>query len=229
MPGYIMHLAEGKLLEKALTDRGFLKGERDLSLFKDGLLLPDTKRKKEKITSHFWNPKDLDRLAIPPDLELFAQAYGKRLREPVFLGYWAHLHLDRLFVTEFWPQNFRFLDDAQEEQVLGEKIRKVYLIRKKISVPVQEFYSAEWYYGDYSRMNARFLEEYDLCVPEVIPGCADEIAETEEEDLYTVRQELLELCRNSAKAEHGLKVFSPEDLDDFLKKTAAEFLQLLKW
>ena len=49
MPGYIMHLAEGRLLEEALCDRGFLKGERDLSLFQDGLLLPDTKRKKEKI------------------------------------------------------------------------------------------------------------------------------------------------------------------------------------
>ena len=44
-----MHLAEGRLLEEALCDRGFLKGERDLSLFQDGLLLPDTKRKKEKI------------------------------------------------------------------------------------------------------------------------------------------------------------------------------------
>ena len=40
-----MHLAEGRLLEEALCDRGFLKGERDLSLFQDGLLLPDTKRK----------------------------------------------------------------------------------------------------------------------------------------------------------------------------------------
>ena len=99
MPGYIMHLAEGRLLEEALCDRGFLKGERDLSLFQDGLLLPDTKRKKEKITSHFWNEKDLTRLAIPPDLELFYEKYREKLHTPVFLGYWAHLHLDRIFVT----------------------------------------------------------------------------------------------------------------------------------
>ena len=77
MPGYIMHLAEGRLLEEALCDRGFLKGERDLSLFQDGLLLPDTKRKKEKITSHFWNEKNLTRLAIPPDLELFYEIQRK--------------------------------------------------------------------------------------------------------------------------------------------------------
>ena len=227
MPGYIMHLAEGRLLEKTLTDREFLKGERDLSLFQDGLLLPDTKRKKEKITSHFWNEKDLTRLAIPPDLELFYQKYREKLHTPVFLGYWAHLHLDRIFVTEFWPENFRFLDDDGKEQVLGDKIRRVYLLKQKITVPVQEFYSGAWYYGDYSRMNARFIEKYDICVPDIVSGCADGIAEVEEEDLHTVRQELLELCRTSGKEKHSLKVFSPEDLDELLKKTAAEFLQLL--
>ena len=223
-----MHLAEGRLLEKTLTDRDFLKGERDLSLFQDGLLLPDTKRKKEKITSHFWNEKDLSRLAIPPDLELFYQRYREKLYMPVLLGYWAHLHLDRAFVTGFWPENFRFLDEMGNEQVLGEKIRKVYLKNKGITVPVKEFYSKEWYYGDYSRMNARFIEKYDISVPKVIPGCADGIAEVEEEDLYTVRQELLELCCASGNENHSLKVFSPEDLDEFLKKTAAEFLQLLE-
>ena len=40
MPGYIMHLAEGRLLEPHLVQRGLLKGERALSLFQNGLLLP---------------------------------------------------------------------------------------------------------------------------------------------------------------------------------------------
>ena len=227
MPRYIMHLAEGRLLEEALKDRGFLKGERDLSLFQDGLLLPDTKRKKEKITSHFWNPVDLDRLAIAPDLELFYQVYREKLTKPVFLGYWAHLHLDRTFVTEFWPENFRFLDEEGREQVLGDRIRLVYLTKKKVTVPVQDFYSRNWYYGDYSRMNARFMKKYDIHVPEIVPGCADDIREVEEEDLYTVAEELVKLCQTSGEEENHLKVFSPEDLDLLLKKTAAEFLRLL--
>ena len=227
MPGYIMHLAEGRLLEEALTDRGLLKGERDLSLFQDGLLLPDTKRKKEKITSHFWNEKDLTRLAIPPDLELFYAKYKDILYTPMLLGYWAHLHLDRVFVTEFWSENFCFLDDEGNEQVLWDAIRKVYLRKQDITVPVQDFYSGAWYYGDYSRMNSRFIAKYGICVPNIIPGCADEIEEVEEKDLHVVRQELLQLCGTSAKQEETLKVFSPEDLDEFLKKTAAEFLRLL--
>ena len=64
MPGYIMHLAEGRLLEPHLLQRGLLKGERELSLFQDGLLLPDTKRKKEKHTSHFWPYWDTGRICI---------------------------------------------------------------------------------------------------------------------------------------------------------------------
>lgn len=227
MPGYIMHLAEGRLLENTLYDRGFLKGERDLSLFQDGLLLPDTKRKKEKITSHFWNPKDLDRLAIAPDLELFYKKYADRLREPVFLGYWAHLHLDRTFVTAFWPENFRFLDEEGQEQVRGDRIRQVYLTKRRVTVPVQEFYSKDWYYGDYSRMNSRFIEKYGIQVPQIIPGCADGIQEVEEKGIYAVKQELILLCRSPQEQDNCLKVFFPEDLDFLLRKTAAEFLRLL--
>ena len=92
---------------------------------------------------------------------------------------------------------------------------------------MQEFYSGAWYYGDYSRMNARFIEKYNIRVPDIVSGCAHGIEEVEEEDLHIVRRELLELCRISGKEKQSLKVFSPEDLDELLKKKAAEFLQLL--
>ena len=130
-------------------------------------------------------------------------------------------------MTEFWPENFQFLDDTGKEQVLGDRIRKVYLLKQKITVPVQEFYSGAWYYGDYSRINARFIEKYNIRVPDIVSGCAHGIEEVEEEDLHIVRRELLELCRISRKEKQSLKVFSPEDLDELLKKTATEFLQLL--
>lgn len=223
-----MHLAEGRLLEQPLLRHGFLKGERDLSLFQDGLLLPDTKRKKEKVTSHFWNPADLELLAIAPDLELFYDAYKDRRTEPALLGYWAHLHLDRRFVKTFWPENFLFLDEEGKEQVLGDRIRKVYLLKKQVTVPVQEFYSKDWYYGDYSKMNARFIEKYGLQVPKIIPGCADGIAQVEEKDLEEVERELERLCEMSGNGQEALRVFDPEDLDELLKKTAAEFLRLLE-
>ena len=155
MPGYIMHLAEGRLLEPHLVQSGLLKGERALSLFQNGLLLPDTKRKKEKQISHFWNENDLDKLAIAPDLELFYKKYQKRLHEPALLGYWAHLHLDNCFVKVFWPDNFCFLDEAGNEQELWDRIRQVKLKRTGQIVPVNDFYSKDWYYGDYSRMNSR--------------------------------------------------------------------------
>lgn len=226
MPGYIMHLAEGRLLEPHLVERGLLKGERELSLFQDGLLLPDTKRKKEKHTSHFWNEKDLDKLAIAPDLELFYAKYEKRLHEPALLGYWAHLHLDHCFVKVFWPENFCFLDEEGNEQELWDRIRQVKLKKTGQIVPVNDFYSKDWYYGDYSRMNSRFIREYGLSIPVVEKGCADGLDEVSEQDLYTVKDELTELCTHETKNE-PLRVFSPEGLDTFLKETAEKFLKLL--
>lgn len=227
MPGYILHLAEGRLLENSLCKTEMLKGEKDLSLFQNGLLLPDTKRKKEKRTSHFWNERDLDKLAIAPDLQLFYRKYKDRRTEPALLGYWAHLHLDDCFVRRFWPQNFSFLDAEGKEQVLWDKIRQVQLKKTGQIVPVNTFYSREWYYGDYTRMNARYIRAYGIQIPEVIPGCADNIDEVREEDLYTVQKELKGLCAQ-AKEEEEPKVFSEEQLDAFLKESAEEFLQFVK-
>lgn len=226
MPGYIMHLAEGRLLEPHLVQRGLLKGERALSLFQNGLLLPDTKRKKEKQISHFWNENDLDKLAIAPDLELFYKKYQQRLHEPALLGYWAHLHLDNCFVKVFWPDNFCFLDEAGNEQELWDRIRQVKLKKTGQIVPVNDFYSKDWYYGDYSRMNSRFIREYSITIPAVEDGCADAIEEVSAQDLYIVKKELTELCAHREKNE-PLRVFSPEGLDVFLKETAEKFLKLL--
>ena len=36
-----------------------------------GNLLPDTKKKERKVTSHFWNPDTLEDMAIAPDLSRF--------------------------------------------------------------------------------------------------------------------------------------------------------------
>ena len=53
MPGYIMHLAEGRLLEPHLVQRGLLKGERELSLFQNGLAAARHKTEERKTNFPF--------------------------------------------------------------------------------------------------------------------------------------------------------------------------------
>ena len=229
MPGYIMHLAEGKIIQELLADTGIL-AEGATVLFEAGLLLPDTKRKKEKYTSHFWNYEDMDKLAIPPDLKLFLAKYRSRLREPLFLGYYAHLHLDRRFVEEFWPRCFQFLDGEGRERRLWDEIRQVRIRERDITVAVDEFYSDAWYYGDYSRMNGYFQEKYRLTVPETdlnaLYGRGPE--EVQVKDLREVFSELsLLFARKSGHKNEPLRVFSLDGLDLFLQDTAVEFAKML--
>ena len=226
MPGYMMHLSEGRIMEKQLLDKGFLKEGKDLDLFRNGLLLPDTRLGADKKTTHFWNGADEGRLALAPDLKLFYRRYGDRLKEPVLLGYHAHLHLDHVFVKKFWPENFRFFDGAGQEQVRREKIKMVYLPKRGLTVPLDQFYSSEWYYGDYTRMNGLLIERYQVKVPEVIEGCAQGIDGVCEEKLYDVKKELNRLLCHPKNGEE-LKVFFTDELLSFLEKTAAEFLQLI--
>lgn len=224
MPGYIMHLAEGKCIEAYLAERGARFSKEEELLFTAGLLLPDTKRKKEKVTSHFWNPRDTDKLAIPPDLSLFLAEYGERLGEPLMLGYYAHLHLDWRFVDVFWPENFLFLNDAGEERVLQKEITQVRLSGKGQTVPVEEFYSKKWYYGDYSRMNCWFQKRYGLQVPAPGPLPDPGISQVDIRELDKVLEELGALFSQMERTEkEPLRVFDEERLDAFLRATAVQF------
>lgn len=77
MPGYILHLTEAKLILDELRKRGFSPDPAWVNAFMLGNLLPDTKKQKAKVTSHFWNPEHLQNLAIAPDLDRFFEKYEK--------------------------------------------------------------------------------------------------------------------------------------------------------
>ena len=68
MPGYIMHMAEANLIMSKMQRKQTAEWKRD---FIAGNLLPDTKKKLAKVTSHFWDPATMDRMAISPDLSRF--------------------------------------------------------------------------------------------------------------------------------------------------------------
>ena len=72
MPGYIMHMAEANLILKEI---GSGKNDDWKRRFIAGNLLPDTKKKERKVTSHFWNPDTLEDMAIAPDLSRFLDKY----------------------------------------------------------------------------------------------------------------------------------------------------------
>lgn len=221
MPGYILHLTEAKLIIKELREEGYDFSEEWLNAFRLGNLLPDTKRKREKITSHFWDPNDLDKQAIAPNMDLFYEKYRSDLKDPLMLGYLSHLYLDACFVNSFWPSMWEFMDGDYKVQTLQEKIRLVHLKTTGKIIPVKDFFSSAYYYGDYSRMNAYLLHKYNLTTPYYDAALTCPITEVEPSDLREVLSELQYLC-NTVKpgAEKELTVFHLPSLENFIEETA---------
>lgn len=228
MPGYILHLTEAKLIIKELKEEGYVFSEEWVNAFLLGNLLPDTKRKREKITSHFWDPDDLDQQAIAPNMELFYQKYRSDLKGPLMLGYLSHLYLDACFVNSFWPSMWEFMDEDHKIQTLQEKIRLVHLKTTGKIIPVKDFFSSAYYYGDYSRMNAYLLHKYNLTTPSYDANLTCPITEVDISDLKEVLSELQYLCDTvKPGAEKALTVFHLPSLENFISETAQQMASQL--
>lgn len=229
MPGYVMHLAEAELLFPILEERQGPLTDEWKNWFRLGSLLPDTKRRREKISSHFWNPAESRNLAIAPDLNRFLEKYESALKGPLMMGYFTHLHLDERFVHVFWKEQFAFLGDEGHPEEELEKIRKVRILRTGLEIPEELFFSVQYYYGDYSKMNDHFLRTYHLSCPEwrELDHCP--VTEVNWADMHTVLDEIGKLIRGvySFGTIDDLKVFDLTELENFIRKTAEEMADIL--
>lgn len=223
MPGYIMHMAEANLILKKI---GQDKSEEWKRAFIAGNLLPDTKKKQEKVTSHFWNPDTLEDMAIAPDLNRFLSKYETMLSNPVVLGYYAHLYLDERFVHVYWRDMVTFYDDLGNIKRKKKNITKAKIGKTGQMIARDLFFSSEYYYGDYSRLNNYFIEKYAVDLEEHyadITSCP--IQEVDRLDLYQVLKELKWIMAHCDRSkEDEVKVFSKERLCRFLENSADEFI-----
>ena len=225
MPGYIMHLSEANLILNQLFD------DRD-ELFKRkfiaGNLLPDTKLARAKVTSHFWNPDSLEQMAIPPDLSLFLGKYEDCLSDPICLGYYAHLYLDEKFVKEYWPEMVTFFDDDMQIQPKKEDITLARIEKTGQIVPRETFFTGEYYYGDYSRLNAYFIDRYQVNLNLPLTEIGEcPVEEVVVDDLARVLLELHTITERCPREEET-RVFDRERLSRFLEHTALQFAEEIK-
>ena len=236
MPGYVIHMAQAYRIADALAGKGKAGSAMGMApaawreAFVTGNLLPDTRLKAEKGISHFWNPADGDKIAKAPDLSLFLDKYRDRLEDPVVLGYLCHLQLDALYVQRFWPQVLTFLGRDGTVQERSSRICRVQVHRQDCSVPVADFFSEKYYYGDYTKMNAYFMDKYGLRPP-AWEGISDfPIREVRLADMALICQELgilRERCHSGD--EKDLKVFDLAHLEAFMEEAAADFLTDERW
>jgi hypothetical protein len=193
--------------------------------FLTGCILPDTGLGSEKRYSHFWNEDMLKYLVRKPDMELFLSKYGDRLDTPLMLGYYAHLRLDLRFIDEYWAEEFRFFDKDMQPETLYEKIAFVRVKHSGETLPIKEFLSEKYYYGDYSKSNEYYIKKYNIVFPERRHyDCC--ISEVDTEGLGTVYKNLDTYCVGGNYDDiKRLKVFDVEKLDKMIENESNEAAQ----
>ena len=89
-------------------------------------------------------------------------------------------------------------------------------------IPRERFFSEEYYYGDFTKMNNYLIKEFgiyfDFQIPEV--RLIDEI---DYDEIHRVMRDLKAFTETPMEAVHELSVFDLKDLLNFLKRVVEEF------
>lgn len=231
MPGYIIHLAEANIILSMLDQKENFKYKEDLEwrkLFQYGVLAPDIGGKECKQMSHFWNHEDKKKVIQTPDLYLFLQKYKIGVDNPLLYGYFAHLHLDKFFWENYVKHCVTFIDHFGKEENNLEKIEAVKIRKSNQIVSIKQFFSEEYLYGDYTKLNLYFIRRYGIKLPEY-PTKRElsimKIQTVDFEKFSNMLKKIEEFIRQSEKySENELKVFSKYSIERFLKKITRKFL-----
>ncbi|MBR4178548.1 MAG: zinc dependent phospholipase C family protein [Bacilli bacterium] len=135
MASAIIHMAIASELNKDL--------KRDESKLLIGTIAPDISKLvgETKIKSHFQLEED-----EIPHLDLFLKKYKKYLYDDFVLGYYIHLFVDYLWFKYFMSE------------IYGKYITKL----DGTVVEANEENYKKYIYNDYTNLNIRLIDEYDM-------------------------------------------------------------------
>lgn len=167
-------------------------------------LIGETKQK-----SHF-----LDQNNDIPNLENFLDKYKKNLDNDFVLGYYIHLFTDYLWFKYFIPEIY-------DKDIIKKLDGTIVKCENKIA--------ADYIYNDYTNMNIKLIDEYDLDLKifyNEIPSIKNIIDEIPMDKLDIVVNKMGEIIINS-KVKKDL-VFNFEHIKNFISFSSKIILNNLK-
>lgn len=218
MPGYILHLTAAKIVTETCAK---LKGFEEA--FWLGSLMPDTV--KEKSGSHFRNPMYHGNMIEYPDLPLFLKKYAHLMEDISCQGYCFHLFTDYKYFHEYLPSIME-LQNAD-----GEPVQKrndvVWVYHRKTGQKIRrdDFFSDQYLYGDYTKLNRYLVERYQLPLRLSMRVDNPGIEEVRYQDVSKVFDQLEEFMDLSESQVVGLNVLELDNVITFLEHTAEEFIK----
>ena len=226
MPGYILHLTSARMfLDRLPAESPYRSDPQMRNDFYIENLLPDAVSPKN--ASHFYDPEFCDRMIVWPRTEVFLEKYRERMRDPVCLGYYYHLYIDKKFLKEYLPGVAEYYDRNGRRAQRKHEVSEVRLKRNGERIPRDRYLSEEYYYGDYTKMNTYLCERYQL--PENLRADREPaIEEVRGADLEAVFEMIREYRKVPAEAVRDVRVFDVEDLLDFLEEAADNMVSVLQ-
>lgn len=240
MPGYIIHLTEADMILKKIsqfiniTDGSGISKENWEKLFLYGSLLPDTLPKNQKSFSHFWKKEDAGKVVIVPELQAFIERYRTQLscpeKSPLLCGYFAHLHLDYRFFRDYFRNCVSFLDSWGIETELLEVVENVLVKKQNKRISLRRFFSEEYLYGDYTKLNHKLIKKHQLKLPEYDEQLFYDglnVSEAKGGDLKHLLDKMEIFVANSSSRKEDLCVFHSDSLELFLEDAAEELVKFI--
>ena len=221
MPGYVLHLLHGKMFleQNALN---FSKDEQ--TQFQMGLLIPDVNKKTNGEDSHFFDSSQYGKILQVPNLDNFS--YRVLIDQPFVLGYTAHLYLDKIFFKDYFLKFVNFLDADGNLTDETNKVEKVLLLKDNKYISIDELFSENYLYGDYTMLNRYLVKKY--CI-EMIDATHvnNPIKEVDVKD-FSLVQKSLEKYLKFSSGETKMNVFNVESLECAIERYAFGFAQWIE-
>ena len=191
MASYVIHIAVASLVNKVLN-----RNNNELFI---GTIAPDIAKQigETKVKSHFLVEDD-----NIPDLDKFLDKYKNKLDNDFVLGYYIHLFTDYLWFKYFLPEIYD-----------KDIIRKL----DGTIVKCENQKAAEYIYNDYTNMNIKLIDEYNLDLKifyNEIPEIENIIEEIPMDKLDIVVNKMGEIIINS-KVKNDL-VFNIDHIKNFI-------------
>lgn len=228
MPGYIIHLTEAKRIFDRLKQQS--EGDKRysnewLQEFSYGALLPDSAVRTGKTRSHFWNVEQSPCIVMTPRVDWFLNEYQVSVDTPLLLGYLAHLDLDLRFWKEYMRQAVQFQKKDGERAEDIREVASVLVRRTGKSLPLEAFFSPEYLYGDYGRLNKHLIKKYHLQIPEYNTRYQKMVKEVNNEDMEKILCDLNRYLEEEGKERTSLEILSEDSIESFIEETARKFVQ----
>lgn len=230
MPGYIMHLTEAELvidLLKNMEDTTGIISEEWEDLFRCGNLLPDAVPGSQKQYSHFWDDSDMDNIIIKPCIRKFLNKYKIDINQPLLVGYFVHLYLDEVFYGKYIRKCISFFDENGNLEEMKSKIVFARITGKEDKISISQFFSEEYLYGDYTKLNDYLMNRYNIHIPYKRFLGEIPVKEAVLWNLEGVFHELKTYREKGIGQSNELKIFSKESISEFLEHTAFEIKRLI--